>query len=235
MTRCFSQNTLDDRDVKEIEKTLCWYQQMADLLKEDDFVNRKKGDLGETLLHYYTRCDNDRNDKNICNCLLKYGANINCVDNSEKTPLHRAVAACKIDITLLLLNHGAYVNAQDADLNTPLHIASTLNLQLCGLLLKHGADPNIKNDSHETPLSLAVQHVNNALLHSKNTVKLLLKHGGNVSVTTLHQRNAIELASILCNEDVFHWCRLNLQNSTGTRSILINFGVFSSCKVEKSF
>ena len=216
LSQCFSKNALDDRDVEKIEDAIYRYQVWVKyLLESDDFVNRKKGDRGETLLHYYASSKSEPNDKNICHLLLKYGANINCIDNSKKTALHRAVAACKVDITVLLLNHGAYVNAKDAYQNTPLHIASTLNLQLCYVLLKCGADPNIKNSFHETPIFVAVRDVNHPLLHRKEIcfiVKLLLEHGGNVS---------IELASRYENKDVFNWCRQNIQNSRGMRFMLI--------------
>ena len=192
-----------------------------------DFINRKKGDLGETLLHYYAHTDNEPNDKDVCDLLLQSGAEINCTDNFERTPLHRAVVACKFDIARLLLHHGAYVNAQDANKNTPLHIASTVNLQLCELLLKLGADPNIKNSFHEIPVLRAVQGVNNALPHCKQIVKLLLKNGGNVVLRDLNKQNAIEVASRFDNKDVFNWCKQNVQNSTGKKLILIKLGLFT--------
>ena len=47
-----------------------------------NFLNRKNGDLGETLLHYYARSDNDQNDKIVYDLLLTNGADINCIDSS---------------------------------------------------------------------------------------------------------------------------------------------------------
>ena len=192
------------------------------------YLNRKKGDLGETLLHYYASSDGEPKDKKVCHLLITYGADVNSIDEFETTPLHRAVVACKLGITQLLLNYGAYVNAQDANKNTPLHNASTLNLQLCELLLAHGADPNIKNNFHETSILRAVQGFNNALLHCKQIVKLMLDYGGNVAIRDLNQHDAIEVASRLHNKDVFHWCEQNLQNSTGKKLILIKFGLLSA-------
>lgn len=139
-----------------------------DMHERHVFLNRKRGELGETLLHYYAGYDNEPNGKNICSYLVYYGANVNSIDNSRMTGLHRAVYACKIDITKLLLNHGAYVNAQDANQNTPLHMASTCNLELCHLLLECDADPNIKNSSHDTPILLAVKSINNSINGKQN-------------------------------------------------------------------
>ena len=192
-----------------------------------EFLNRKRGDLGETLLHYYTRSPNEPLDKYICDHLVKYGTDINCMDNDEKTPLHRAVNAEKPDITELLLSQDAYVNAQDATKNTPLHYASRLNLQLCDLLLKRGADPNIKNNFHKTPTLLAVQAVNNDFPHRKQIVKLLLDNGGSVLI----KANSIEVASRTGNEDVFNWCKQNERNSLGKILISIKFSFFSSIQV----
>ena len=216
MSRYFSKNTLDDNDVEGIRHALGLCPFKESLLKQNHFVNRKKGDQGQTLLHIYARSDNEPNDKKVCNLLLENGADTNCVDNTERTALHMAGAAGKTDITELLLSHGAYVNAQDNNKDTPLHIASTLNLQLCDLLLKCGADPNIKNGSHATPLFLAV---NNALRHCKQIVKLLLKHGGNPVIRELNCNNSIEQASRFEDKDVLNWCKQNVQNSTGKRSI----------------
>ena len=183
-------------------------------------LNRKSGNLGETLLHYFAFSDNEPNDARVCNLLVKYGADINVINNFDETPLHKAVAAGKFSITYLLLNHGAYVNVQDNNQKTPLHIAtSTANLTLCDLLLTHGADPNIKNDFHETPLLDAVNPVNSSL-RCKEIVELLLNYGGNVEIRDLNRNNVIQVAATLDNEDVFNWCKQNEQNSKGKRFTL---------------
>ena len=200
-----------------------------------DFLNRKMGVLGETLLHYYARSDNEANDRKVCDLLLQNGADVNSIDNTEKMPLHRAVIARKFDITELLLNYGAYVNAQDANKNTPLHIASTLDLQLCDLLLMCGADPNIKNHFHETPVFRAVQGVNNDLPHCKNILKLLLHYGGDVLIRDLNQQNAIEVASRFVDADVFNWCKQNVQNSAGEELIPVKFRIFLLSNFEVCF
>ena len=198
------------------------------------FLNCKRGDMDETFLHYSARSgnlednneiyhflDNSEEDKKVCQFLIKYGAEVNCIDKVERTPLHKAVRACNIDITELLLKNGAYVNAQDRSKNTPLLYASTCCVELCDLLLKHGADPNIKNIFYQTPIFCAVLEFNSGLSHSKQIVKLLLHHGGDVEIRDLNQKNAIELASTLGNEDIFDWCKQNVQNSSGKKLILI--------------
>ena len=215
LSRCFSKHPLEDRDIMQIEH----YLFCTEITK--NFINHKEGDLGETLLHYYAGFVNEPNGEKVCDLLVAYGAQINCTDNLERTPLHRAVAASKFSIVKLLLNHGAFLNAQDANKNTPLHIANTADFQLYDLLLKRGADPNIKNNLHEIPLLRVVQGVNTGLPQGKQIVKLLLHYGGNVVLRDLNRQNAIELASRFGNKDVFDLCKQNVQNSTGKTLIFI--------------
>ena len=214
-SRLFSKHPLEDMDIGHIK----WRFNNNESVK--NFINRKEGDLGETLLHYYAGSVNEPTGEEVCDLLIRYGAQINCTDDLERTPLHRAVVARKFSMTKLLLNHGAFVNAQDAYKNTPLHIASTVDFQLYDLLLKHGADPNIKNNLHESPVLRVVQGVNNALPQCKQVVKLLLHYGGNVVLRDLNRQNAIELASRFGNKDVFDLCKQNVQSSTGKKLILI--------------
>ena len=187
------------------------------------FLNCKRGGMDETFLHYSARSGKleDNKDKKVCQFLIKYGAEVNCIDKVEETPLHKAVRARNIDITELLLKNGACVNAQDRSKNTPLLYASTCSFELCDLLLKHGADPNIKNNFYQTPIFCAVLKFNSGFSHCKKIVKLLLHHGGDVEIRDSNQQNAIELASTLGNEDIFDWCKQNVQNSSGKKLILI--------------
>lgn len=228
LSQLFLKRPLDSADHITIE----WYLEKGRDFGMDtvEFLNRRD-DLGETLLHYYARSNNEPDAKEVCILLVTYGADINCMDNSEKTPLHKAVIAAKLNIVEMLLRQDAYVNAQDATKNTPLHYASTRDSQLCDLLLKCGADPNIKNNSHETPTFLAVRGVNNDSSDRKKIVKLLLGHGGNVLIRASNQQNSIEVASRLDNEDVFNWCRQNERNSLGKVLISVKFGFFSSNQV----
>ena len=205
------------------------------IINMTDFLNRRKDDLGETLLHYYATSNNERFDEKVCNILITYGADINCIDMSARTPLHRAVVAHKFGVTELLLNHGAFVNAQDEYKNTPLHEASTIDFQLCELLLKYGADPNIQNGFDKTPILCAVQRVKDGFPHCKQIIELLLKYGSSVVIRDKRKDNAIEVASRFGIKDVFNWCKQNVQNSTGKKLVLVNFVHFSFIKDAKFY
>ncbi|CAM9598141.1 unnamed protein product [Choristocarpus tenellus] len=51
------------------------------------------------------------------------GANVNCKDYWQRTPLHLASATGNVDLIRFFLQRGADVNTQDVDLRTPLHLA----------------------------------------------------------------------------------------------------------------
>ncbi|XP_011495138.1 PREDICTED: ankyrin repeat domain-containing protein 39 [Ceratosolen solmsi marchali] len=79
---------------------------------------------GYTALHYAVRNGHDE----ICNELLKRGANVNAVTRSGRaTPLHRAATQKYIHIVELLLNANADTNMQDVDGFTALHRALIAN------------------------------------------------------------------------------------------------------------
>ena len=234
LSQLFSKKSLDHRDLERISEILKRELAIFDYDFDNNFLYRERCEVGKKFLHIYAGSDNDPNAKIICSYLVRYGVNVNSIDNSSKTALHRAVYACNIDITILLLNFGAYVNAQDENQDTPLHIASTRNLKLCHWLLNCGADPNIKNSSHDTPILLAVNGINNCI-DRKQVVELLLRYGGNALIKGSQQHNVIELAFILHDEDLLNLGKQNEQNSTGKRSILLKFFVFSSCESKKYF
>ena len=231
LEKYFSKVLLDIADVEEIENHLIAYYNQWDFSQEKDFVNRKKGHREETLLHYYASSQNELIGIMICHLLLTYGADINSTDREGKTPLHRAVAACKYFITKLLLSQCAHVNAKDTNNDTPLHNLCTVNScdlflseggdpnikNLCDLLLSQGGDPNIKNSFNETPTFRAVKNVEIALPHCKEIVELLLNRGGSVVIKDLHRQNAIEVASGLDNKEIFNLCNQNVENSSGKR------------------
>lgn len=75
--------------------------------------------------------------------LLRYGDDLNQIDQYGFTPLIEAAIADNIEISRLLLNAGALPNLQDVTGGTALHwAAENNNYELVQLLLSKGADPN---------------------------------------------------------------------------------------------
>lgn len=72
--------------------------------------------------------------------LLKYGADVNYMDNDLLTPMYYARSR---QVAELLLTNGAKVNAENPEGTTPLHVAAEFcYLGLIQVLVEFGADIN---------------------------------------------------------------------------------------------
>jgi ankyrin len=100
----------------------------------------------------------ERGDQALVQSLLRKGADVNAPGVDGSTPLHRAVAADRLDVTSVLLKAGARVTATDRYGVTPLSLAS-LNgdAKMIRLLVEVGADPNATDSAGETPLMIAAR------------------------------------------------------------------------------
>ncbi|XP_073684338.1 poly [ADP-ribose] polymerase tankyrase-2 isoform X2 [Garra rufa] len=82
--------------------------------------------------------------KQICELLLRKGANVNEKNKDFLTPLHLAAEKSHNDIIEVLVKHEAKVNAVDNLGQTALHRAAHCgHLQTCRMLLNAGCDPLI--------------------------------------------------------------------------------------------
>lgn len=123
-----------------------------------------KGDIfatthaGETPLHYAA----ESGSVAVCRELLDRGADPNCCDQNNATPLHLAAKyrASSGDVAELLLARGASVDASDKFGQTPLH-SSAVNAQIeqASILLDYGAEAKKKDCLGRTPLHLAFSAV----------------------------------------------------------------------------
>ena len=89
----------------------------------------------------------------VCEYLLKQGANVNTADFEGSTPLHDACSFSFLDLIELFLKHGAQVNLQTSSEETPLFCAAQVDNPLSvSKLASHGADVNRPNDHGTSPL-----------------------------------------------------------------------------------
>ncbi|SFJ75047.1 ankyrin repeat domain-containing protein [Thermoflavimicrobium dichotomicum] len=129
-------------------------------LVKTSFVN------GNTLIHY-------AGNREIATLLIELGADLDCTNDFEETPLITAIWDERIDVVEFLLEQGVDVNHQDRDGNSALHVAAALGSEkLVQLLLSAGADVNLENEYEETPLFEAVKNGHISI------ISLLLKYGG---------------------------------------------------------
>lgn len=127
-------------------------------------------ELNSKLLLY---CVTD-NEDGILLALIE-GADVNCRDNANRTPLHLVTAFNASEMVVkVLIQSGAEVNAVDVDNVTPLHNACFEGrADIVRLLLDNGAKVNIKNIWEQTPLFFAVQ----AFPPAVEVVRMMLERG----------------------------------------------------------
>ncbi|WP_312400016.1 ankyrin repeat domain-containing protein [Sphingobacterium sp.] len=120
--------------------------------------------------------------------LVENGADIEAVDDYERTALHRHTMARSGKITVLL-ELGANINAVDKYGDTPLHFAagSSFNVTSVKKLIEYGANTNVLNGNRQTPLERALNHANNIeIVNLVEISNILLK---NTAITQKMQDN----------------------------------------------
>lgn len=106
---------------------------------------------------------------------LRYGVDLNVLDEYGFTPLIEAAIANNYDIAKLLIQHGADVKLQDSTGGTALHwAAENNNIKLAELLLQNGADPNAYTFAGQPVLVMPF------LRQQQAFKKLLVKYKANI-------------------------------------------------------
>uniref|UniRef100_A0A2K5F5V8 Poly [ADP-ribose] polymerase n=1 Tax=Aotus nancymaae TaxID=37293 RepID=A0A2K5F5V8_AOTNA len=128
-----------------------------------EMVNFKHPQTHETALHCAAASPYPKR-KQICELLLRKGANINEKTKEFLTPLHVASEKAHNDVVEVVVKHEAKVNALDNLGQTSLHRAAYCgHLQTCRLLLSYGCDPNIISLQGFTALQMGNENVQQLL------------------------------------------------------------------------
>jgi ankyrin repeat protein len=78
----------------------------------------------------------------VCQLLLKRGANINYVGSDDYRPIHYACRSGSVECLILFIEAGAHVNVHASNGKSPLCMAIARNDEKCiQILLAHGANP----------------------------------------------------------------------------------------------
>uniref|UniRef100_A0A8P4K2F7 Poly [ADP-ribose] polymerase n=1 Tax=Dicentrarchus labrax TaxID=13489 RepID=A0A8P4K2F7_DICLA len=102
--------------------------------------------------------------KQVCELLLRKGADVNDRTKDMMTPLHLAAEKGHNDVIEVLVKHEAKVNAVDHLGQTPLHRAARCgHLQTCRLLLNAGCDPLLTSLQGLSPSELGNESVQEIL------------------------------------------------------------------------
>uniref|UniRef100_A0A667YB65 Poly [ADP-ribose] polymerase n=1 Tax=Myripristis murdjan TaxID=586833 RepID=A0A667YB65_9TELE len=117
----------------------------------------------ETALHCASTSPYPKR-KQVCELLLRKGANVNEKTKDLLTPLHLASEKSHNDVIEVLVKHDAKVNAVDNLGQTALHRAAHCgHLQTCRLLLNAGCDPLLTSLQGFSPSQLGNESVQEIL------------------------------------------------------------------------
>ncbi|XP_031410443.1 poly [ADP-ribose] polymerase tankyrase-2 [Meleagris gallopavo] len=151
--------------------------------------------------------------KQVCELLLRKGANINEKTKDFLTPLHVASEKAHNDVVEVVVKHEAKklctvqsVNCRDIEgrQSTPLHFAAGYNrVSVVEYLLQHGADVHAKDKGGLVPLHNACSYGH------YEVAELLVKHGAVVNVADLWKFTPLHEAAAKGKYEI---CKLLLQH-----------------------
>lgn len=125
--------------------------------------------------------------------LLEHGANVNTLDNNDRSALYYAIQAGNIDIVKELLHYNPVLNPVDRELGTPL-AAAIDHPDIPRLLLNAGADPNISGQQGRSPIFIA------AMRGSAEVIQDLIRSGADLHSRDDHGWTPI-CAAVDCERD----------------------------------
>uniref|UniRef100_A0A8C3H950 Ankyrin repeat domain 35 n=1 Tax=Chrysemys picta bellii TaxID=8478 RepID=A0A8C3H950_CHRPI len=121
--------------------------------------------------------------------LLQHGANEDCVDGENRTPLHWAASSGCASSVLLLCDQEAFLDVTDNNGRTPLMIAAMGNHPtICCQLLQRGASGDLTDKDQKTALILACES------SSVESAELLVSSGVDLSVVDRMGHDALHYA-----------------------------------------
>ncbi|XP_048712418.1 poly [ADP-ribose] polymerase tankyrase-2 isoform X2 [Caretta caretta] len=177
LLNCHNKSTIDLAPTPQLKERLAYEFKGHSLLqaaRESDVarikkylsletVNFKHPQTHETALHCAAASLYPKR-KQVCELLLRKGANINEKTKDFLTPLHVASEKAHNDVVEIVVKHEAKVNALDNLGQTSLHRAAHCgHLQTCRLLLSSGCDPSIVSLQGFTALQMGNENVQQLL------------------------------------------------------------------------
>jgi ankyrin repeat protein len=178
--------------------------------------------------------------------LLKYGSNLNIIDNNGYAAIHYAIFTRDKKILELILKYTENINIRCSTGETALHIATNLQLyEMCELLIKNKINLNIQDYTHEFT---ALHYATN--LNSLKLLKLYIDNNGDINIqdvfgnTVLHYtiiENNYEILNYIINSEIINKTNFNLWNIDGKIPLHIllenyveSFDEYMSKLIEKS-
>jgi ankyrin repeat protein len=160
-------------------------EQGLGMLKEEPGLISSRDGLGETPLHYLCV----ENHLEAVRALIRYGSEVNTVNNCGGTPLSEAASLGYTDLVAYLLSVGAKLWLQGQTEPSIHEAVRGGSLEIVKMLIHAGADVNTTNDLMETPLHIAAQEDKNIEI-----VRLLVASGANINATRIFDQTPLQVA-----------------------------------------
>jgi len=162
-------------------------EKINELLENAETITYPQG----FLLHWAARS----NLVYLIEALIKYGADVNVLNNNNETPLHFAAESGCLDALNKLIEYGANVNALYNNRATALHFAAKNGYtDVVKVLITQGADVNAQDFHDRTPLFWAAK---NGLTH---VAKELIDSGANQDLLSETDKRTLKV--LLASEPV---------------------------------
>jgi len=166
-------NAVLQNDPEAVEKLLADEYNRNSLIDEEKALDGKtlRSPLDISINHGFAR---------IITLLLNGGANVNVLDNLNRTPLYHAAQKGNPDVMRALINGGANIRLADNYGLTPLHVAASISGKaraVEAILEGHREIINLTTNDNSTALHLAAKNGKVEAIHA------LIRAGANINMT----------------------------------------------------
>lgn len=174
------------------------------LAKHGAKVDATWGKNRSTALHLAI----ERNNKEMVDCLIRCGADIERTNGEGHTPLQYAAIGVNGDcgrpkMVNFLVKLGANVNARSRNGYTALTAAvANKNKEMIACLLQNGADINRLDGNGHAPVHTAILDLRDDAKSSESFLRFLFKHGGDPNVKTRKGQTPLCLATLYADMDI---------------------------------
>jgi len=134
----------------------------------------------------------------VVRTLIRHGAEVNALSDTQSTPVRSACYMTNIDIVRCLVEHGADIHRPNINGGTCL-INSVQSVELCQFLIDQGALVNAVDNSGNLALHYAIRE------GRFDAVRLLLKHGSDSSICNDFGDDALQSAALRGHTDILEY------------------------------
>jgi len=147
----------------------------------------------------------------VVRTLIRHGAEVNALSDTQSTPVRSACYMTNIDIVRCLVESGADIHRPNVNGGTCL-INSVQSVELCQFLIEQGASVNAVDNSGNLALHYAVRE------GRFDAVRLLLKHGSDSSICNDFGDDALQTAALRGHTSILEYLIEELKPSAQRRA-----------------